>query len=194
MPFLKNIATSSLPDEELLRLYQTTAQVKVLGQLYERYMDMVYGVCLKYLQDTESAKDSVLQIFEELVTKLKKYEVQNFKSWLYQLAKNYCLMQLRANKKFSKLNVDVALMQNSDPVHLNGALEKEENFKFLDDCLAQLNTNQRQIVELFYLQGKSYKEIASLNGFDINTIRSYLQNGRRNLKLCMDKQKSAAAM
>lgn len=183
-----------MPDEELLRLYQTTAQVKVLGQLYERYMDMVYGVCLKYLQDTESAKDSVLQIFEELVTKLKKYEVQNFKSWLYQLAKNYCLMQLRANKKFSKLNVDVALMQNSDPVHLNGVLEKEENFKFLDDCLAQLNTNQRQIVELFYLQGKSYKEIASLNGFDINTIRSYLQNGRRNLKLCMDKQKSAAAM
>src|SRR5687768_262957 len=144
-------------------------------------MDLVYGVCLKYLKDSENAKDSTLAIFEELVTKLQKHEVTNFKSWLYQLAKNHCLMLLRSGKKFSKANVDVELVQKDDYGHPDNGLEKEAAFADLDHCLGQLNQEQRQAVELFYLQGKSYKEIEALAGWDSNTIRSYIQNGRRNL-------------
>jgi RNA polymerase sigma factor (sigma-70 family) len=187
--FVKNISDSPLPDKDLILLYKQSADLKVLGDLYQRYMDLLYGVCLKYFKDTELAKDAVLAIFEELITKLQKHDVENFKSWVYQVAKNHCLMQLRKDKKFTKAQVDPEIMQNEEIVHLNGELEKEENFKQLDYCLGQLKAEQRQMVELFYLQNKCYKEIAEETGMEWNVVRSFIQNGKRNLKICMDQQK-----
>ena len=189
MAFVKNISSSPLPDKELVLLYKQTADLKILGDLYQRYMDLLYGVCLKYFKDSEIAKDAVLSIFEELITKLQKHDVENFKSWVYQVAKNHCLMQLRKDKKFTKAQIDPDIMQNEEIVHLNGELEKEENFKQLDFCLSQLNTEQRQVLELFYLQNKCYKEIVEQTGIEWNAVRSFMQNGKRNLKICMDKQK-----
>jgi RNA polymerase sigma-70 factor (ECF subfamily) len=189
--FLKNIPATNAPDDELVQLYRSTGDLKTLSELYQRYMDLVYGVCLKYFKDPEPAKDSVLAIFEELVTKLKKHEVNNFKGWLYQVSKNHCLMILRSEKKFSKAQMDVSLMQNDETVHLNGELEKEENFKQLQFCMDQLITEQKNVIELFYLQQKCYNEIVTLTGIEWNKVRSFIQNGRRNLKICMDKQLSS---
>ncbi|RYY68602.1 MAG: sigma-70 family RNA polymerase sigma factor, partial [Chitinophagaceae bacterium] len=146
--FLRNISASDLPDDELVQRYQDSGDANLLADLYQRYMDLVYGVCLKYLKDEENAKDAVLNIYEELVTKLRKYQVLNFKSWLYQLSKNHCLMVLRSGKKFTKAAVDVSLMQNEEEVHLNGVMEKEEHFKHMYFCLAQLVPEQRKVVEL----------------------------------------------
>lgn len=190
--FIKNTGGSQLPDEDLVKQYQHNGDLNILGDLYQRYMDLVYGVCLKYLKDDENAKDAVISIYEELVVKLKKYEVQNFKAWLYQLAKNYCLMQLRSNKKFQKSEKDISLMQNEEEVHLNGVMEKEEHFKHMYFCLEQLVPEQKTVVELFYLQGKCYNEIADSTGIEWNKVRSFIQNGRRNLKNCMDKQMANA--
>lgn len=188
MSFLKNTTPSPLADAALVQLYQQTGDLAVLGALYERYMELVYGVCLHYLKDSERAKDSVLSIFEELVIKVKKYPVENFRAWLYQLSKNHCLMQLRADKRFVKVPADNLVMQNDENVHLNGELEREHNSAALQQCLEHLTKQQRQAVELFYLQEKSYKEIEPLMGIDVNSVRSFLQNGRRNLKICMDKK------
>jgi RNA polymerase sigma-70 factor (ECF subfamily) len=187
--FVKNISASLLPDKDLVSLYKQTGDMKVLGDLYQRYMDLLYGVCLKYFKDTEIAKDAVLTLFEELITKLQKHDVENFKSWVYQVAKNHCLMQLRKDKKFTKAQIDPEIMQNEEMVHLNGELEKEENFKQLDFCLGQLSKEQRQVVELFYLQNKCYKEIVEETGMEWNAVRSFIQNGKRNLKICMENQK-----
>lgn len=186
--FLKNKTTSSLTDAELLDRFRQTADLTVLGTLYERYMDLVYGVCLNYFKDRERAKDAVLAIFEDLISKVKKHRIENFRAWLYQVAKNHCLMQLRSDKKFTPLPNEALFMQNDAPVHLNGELEYEENRQALQRCLAQLNTEQRRAVELFYFEEKSYKEIAPLLGMDAAAVRSHLQNGRRNLKICMDKK------
>jgi len=188
--FLTNIPAHTHTDDVLVATYKSGGDLQVLSDLYQRYMELVYGVCLKYLKDEEDAKDAVLNIYEELILKVKKYEIQHFKSWLYQLAKNHCLMKLRAAKKFSKASIDVSLMQNEDPVHLNGVMEKEENFKHLDFCLAQLVPDQKKVVSLFYLESKCYNEIADLTGIEWKKVRSFIQNGRRNLKICMDKQLS----
>lgn len=167
--------------------YKSTGDLKVLGDLYQRYMEMVYGVCMKYFQDSEKAKDAVMQIFEDLVTKLKKHEVDNFKSWLYQLSKNHCLMQLRTPRNLKTVEIPESLMQSEENVHLNGELEKEENFKKLEYCLGTLSEEQRKAVSLFYLDGKCYNEIVELTGMEWNQVRSLIQNGRRNLKICMEK-------
>ena len=149
---------------------------------------MVYGVCLKYLKNPETAKDAVMQIFEELVQKLPKHQVDNFKSWLYTLAKNHCLMRLRAEKKAPIAKISDELMQSEDAGHLEDVLNREENFKQLEYCMGQLAGDQRQVIVLFYLQGKCYNEITNETGLEWNNVRSFIQNGRRNLKICMEKQ------
>lgn len=172
--------------------YKQSSDLNIVGELYQRYMEPVYGVCLKYLKQPENAQDSVIAIFEELTTKLHKHEVDNFKGWLYTLAKNHCLMRLRSEKKSVTVNFDVEFVQSEENPHLNGELEKEENFKKLDYCLGQLQAEQKQVIELFYLQGKCYNEIVEITGMEWNQVRSYIQNGRRNLKLCMENPKTKA--
>ena len=188
MPFTGTTNKSSLSDKELVDLYKKSTGLDALGELYKRHMDLVYGVCLKYLKDSEQAKDAVMQLFEELVVKLKKHEVENFKSWLYQVAKNYCLMQLRSPKNLKTVEINPVIMQNEENMHLNGVLEKEENFKKMEQCLETLPHAQKTVIQLFYLEGKCYNEIVENTGHEWNQIRSFIQNGRRNLKLCMEKK------
>ncbi len=192
MSFIKNISQSSLTDKELVIQYKESGELSVLGELYQRYMDLVYGVCLKYFKEPETAKDAVMQIFEDLVSKLKKHEVDNFKGWLHQVAKNHCLMQLRTPKNIKTVELKTEFVQSEENVHLNGVLEKEENFKKLELCLGTLTDEQRMAIKLFYLDGKCYNEIVETTGHDWNQVRSLIQNGRRNLKNCMDKSQESA--
>lgn len=187
MSFLRSIPPADSSDQELVTRYKNEGDLQVLAQLYGRYMELVYGVCLKYLKDSELSKDAVMNIFEELVKKLKSHEVDNFRSWLYVLARNHCLMHLRTprNMKTSELNFDI--MQSEENVHLNGVMEKEESLKLMENCLGTLPAEQRQSIELFYLKNKCYNEITELTGLDWNKVRSNIQNGRRNLKNCMEK-------
>jgi RNA polymerase sigma factor (sigma-70 family) len=158
-----------------------------LSELYQRYMDLVFGVCLKYLKDGEKSKDAVMDIYEELNVKLKVHQVDNFKGWLHVLARNYCLMKLRSPKNLKTTEFNASFMQSEENMHLDTEqLEKEENFKKLEECLDTLTVEQKQTVELFYLQQKCYNEIAEITGYEWNKVRSFIQNGKRNLKLCMD--------
>ena len=192
MAFLKNISSTNQTDAELVSAYKQTGELKILGELYQRYMELVYGVCLKYFKDPEPAQDGVMQIFEELVLKLKKHEVENFRGWLHQVAKNYCLMQLRTPRNLKTVALPPLLMQNEEGVHLNGVMEKEENFQKLEKCIASLSDEQRLMIKLFYLEGKCYNEIVEITGLAWNHVRSSIQNGRRNLKICMEKQEAAS--
>lgn len=184
--FIKNISTVNSTDTELIVLYKQTNDMRVLSDLYQRYMELVYGVCLKYFKDAEQSKDAVMNIFEELVEKLKQHEVSNFKSWLHTLTRNHCLMQLRTPRNLKTTEFNQEYMQSAETVHLNGMLEKEEQFVKLEKCIQSLSEEQKKTVELFYLQQKCYDEIAEITGYEWNKVRSYIQNGRRNLKNCMD--------
>jgi RNA polymerase sigma factor (sigma-70 family) len=185
LAFIKKIS-SSFSDSELVQQYKDTSSMDTLGDLYGRYMDLLYGVCLKYFKEPDEAQDAVIHIFEELVTKLKKYEIDNFKGWLYQLAKNHCLMKLRSRKN-QPVNVDTDLMHLQENVHLDDVMQKETSLIVMEHCIEQLPSEQKTAIQLFYLQEKCYKEIADTTALDINKVRSFIQNGRRNLKICMDK-------
>ena len=178
---------SANTDQELILDYRDSGNLEVLGELYQRYMDLVYGVSLKYFKQQEDAKDSVLNIFEELVTKLRKHQVENFKSWLYQVTKNHCLGKLRS-RKIIPVNIELTTMQFLENDHLDDVHRKEENFQCMEYCLTKLEPQQRQVIEMFYKMDKCYREIADETGLEAGKVRSYLQNGRRNLRICMEKQ------
>jgi len=186
LTFIRKILSAE-DDHVLVQLYRKEGNIDTLGELYNRYMELVYGVCLKYMKEPEDAKDCVINIFEELIIKLKKYEVDNFKGWLYQLAKNHCLMKLRG-KKNQPYVIDADIMHLQENIHLDGVMEKETQLNTMEYCIEQLPHEQKQAIELFYLKEKCYKEIADSTHTDINKVRSFIQNGRRNLKICMEKQ------
>jgi RNA polymerase sigma factor (sigma-70 family) len=174
-------------DEELVDLYRKSGEIAIVGELYNRYTAMTYGVCLKYLKDREESRDAVMHIFEKLISTLKDHEISQFKGWLYVTARNFCLMQLRAgkNKKFEEISP--FLMESEEDVHLQEGPEIESNLSKLEGCIDRLPEEQKQCVRLFYLDKKCYKEITELTGFDLNKVKSYIQNGKRNLKICMER-------
>ena len=186
MGIVRSIQTSPLSDADLLALYRQDLQQDLFAQLFLRYTDLVYGTCVKYLGSQEGAKDAVMDIYEELLKKVKDHTIENFKSWLYVVTKNHCLMKLRQGKKMVTTEFDGQVVQPEDFSHLDNIFEKERQLNKLSGCLQQLHEEQRKTVQLFYLENKCYHEITEITGFDWNKVRSLVQNGRRNLKICME--------
>ena len=188
MRFIKNTSRIEEQDDlSLVAAYQKSGDLEVLGELYNKYMHLVYGVCFNYFKDEEPSKDAVMQIFEELVSKLRIHQVQNFKSWLHVLSRNHCLMALRKSAKNPTVSMEDNFVENGGFVHLDIDDTKETQLTILEKCMETLSEEQRRSVDLFYLQEKCYKEVADITGYDMLKVKSYIQNGKRNLKICIEK-------
>jgi RNA polymerase sigma-70 factor (ECF subfamily) len=179
---------NSYSDKDLIAAYCNDSNSLFLGILYKRYGHLVLGLCIKYLKNEEEAQDMVMNIFEKLTADLKKHKIEFFKSWLYTYSKNFCLMELR--KKQSQLKKDIELQENTmlfmdsgEDLHPNSAAEKETAILQLETAMKDLNKEQKMCLELFYYKNKSYNEIVAITGFSANEVKSYIQNGKRNLKL-----------
>ena len=177
-------------DNQLLQKYTSTKQNEWLSILFKRYALLVYGVCMKYIKDEQNAKDCTQQIFEKCFIELQKYEVIYFKSWLYQVTKNYCFMQLRS--KPGKYNIDIETITDLAN-EKNEAEEKYEieqknlTLEIMHHCINELANEQKQCISLFYLQKKSYQQIAEELKLNYLQVKSFIQNGKRNLKILIEK-------
>ena len=152
-----------------------------------RYTHLVYGVCLKYFQNDADAQDAVMQIFEKLIKELKKHHVDTFKPWLHTVVKNHCMMHFRKEASNTKKETELknavkGSVENPDTDHLDTVDEKEQMQRYLATGLESLKDEQRVCVELFYLKDMSYQQIAEQTGYSMNEVKSYIQNGKRNLK------------
>lgn len=178
-------------DASIIAQYKRTNNTALIGLLFERYTHLVYGVCLKYLKHEEDSKDAVMQIFEDLINKLKIHEIENFKSWLYSVTKNHCLMKLRSNKKEVPLFEDTAekrpnlVMEFEEELHLLSENNSENKYDVLHEVIRQLKEEQSRCITLMYIENKSYKEISEITGYGLKKVKSYIQNGKRNLKLIL---------
>jgi RNA polymerase sigma-70 factor (ECF subfamily) len=186
--FFKRKNTDTQTDEELLAAYLADKDARYLGKLFDRYIPMVYGVCLKILKDANAAEDAVMGIYEHLTKKVdSEHEIEQFRPWLYVVARNYCLMEWRKKQRNKE-----DLWSPEDMHRLDGTEDAFDleidvaNKSALQKCLDALPDLQLKCVELFYLEDKSYKEITELLGSELGATRSYIQNGKRNLKLCLE--------
>lgn len=176
-----------LSDQELLLLYKQQEDADIVAELYGRYMELLYAVCLKYFKDRENARDAVLQVFEKLPIQLKSHKPENFRAWIYTVVKNHCLMQLRKNATVKVIAIDDTFMQFVSEEHPADRNGKEFQLNRLSECIQKLSGEQKKSIELFYLKEKCYKEIVGITGLEFNKVRSLIQNGKRNLKICMEK-------
>lgn len=150
---------------------------------------MLYGLCLKYLQDEDNAQEAVMQLFEDLIPKIGNYDIKIFKPWLYRVAKNHCLQLLRKGNKEISLDYTINIMESDEFLHLLSEEDNpEEQLKALHICLEKLSEEQRTSITRFFLEEMSYADIAEQTGLTLNNVKSYIQNGKRNLKICIKKQ------
>ena len=193
MKFLRNTsADTELDEPSMLLEYRKTGNLEILGKLYEKYMPLVFGLCLKYFKDEEQSKDAVMQIFEKLIIELRKTEVKNFKGWLSFVVRNYCIGELRKNKNkhfvseaYLDFEVNDASLEEEEKI---ARVNDELMLDYMKEALPQLKENQRNCVELFYLKNQSYQQISNTTQFSINEVKSYIQNGKRNLKLLIEEK------
>ena len=176
-----------ISDSELLNLFYSDKNQEWIGILLERYTLLLLGVSMKYLKDENEARDCVQQIFLKVLTEVSKYRIDYFKSWLYMVAKNHCLMKLRerSGKVVKELNEHHVAATESNRQEL---AESEQTYDLLEEALKELNEEQRQCVILFYLKKYSYTQISEKTGYTMMQVKSYIQNGKRNLKIIIDRK------
>jgi len=187
---IKNI--KKLSDEQIIEHYKKNAEKLFVGELYKRYTKFVFFVSLKYLKNEARSKDTVMEVFEKLFSDLLKHRVDKFKPWLHTVVRNHCLILLRKDQsilnKDNKFKAEQDLfVENDANEHLLNERDFEENEKNLAKALSNLKSDQKKCIELFYLKDKSYNEIAEITGYSIKKIKSYIQNGKRNLKINLTK-------
>jgi RNA polymerase sigma-70 factor (ECF subfamily) len=174
-------------DQQLLDAFYENGNTRLLGVLLQRYTLLLLGVCMKYLKNEEVAKDAVQQIFLKVIGELKRYKVKYFKSWLYMIAKNYCLMQLRNKNNIMSAGLNENLITEEE-TDLQKPVQKEKLFSALESAVEELNNEQKLCINLFYLEKRSYQQICDLTGFNLMQVKSFIQNGKRNLKLLVEKK------
>jgi len=180
---------AQLSDADLIDEIKNGNQKLAIGELYKRYAHLMYGVGLKYLKNKDEAEDIVMHIFENIAVKLSKSNIKNLKNWLYTVTKNECLMKLRRYKTIT-VEVENALLfkPDSSQEELSIYLQNEQKYKALEQAILKLKEVQRVCIELFYLKSKCYDEVAIETGYDLKKVKSYIQNGKRNLKLILQNE------
>jgi len=182
-----------IPDNELIALYKESLDKEIIGELFKRYTQFIFLVSIKYLKNEDDANDAVMQIFEKLFDDLLNHDVANLKSWLYMVTRNQCLMNLRKQQSDLKRNQDYKkdnenFMENDFNLHLKENEVKEVHANAVQNAVNQLNKEQKKCVNLFYFEDKSYSEIARISGYSEKKVKSYIQNGKRNLKNILTKE------
>lgn len=182
---------SHMSDQQLLSYFKADKNNHWLGILLQRYTLLLFGVCMKYLKNEEEAKDAVQQIFLKAITELHKYDVEYFKSWVYMVARNHCLMKLR-DKPGRVVDIkEQMIITNEEDSNLQVHLLKDKQLELVTNCLQELNHEQKLCVTLFYLEKKTYQDIADKTGYSLMQVKSYIQNGKRNLKILLEKKMSS---
>jgi RNA polymerase sigma factor (sigma-70 family) len=178
-----------ITDQELLEHFYTDHDNEWLGILLQRYTLLLLGVCMKYLKDEDEAKDSVQQVFLKVIQELHKYKVEYFKSWLYMVAKNHCLMRLRdkQGKMTAEINEKLTYTPEEETDRL-ALIQNDYTLELMGNALKELSTEQQQCVTLFYLEKKSYQQVSDETSFSMLQVKSYIQNGKRNLKILIERK------
>lgn len=194
MLFFQSNSLKKHSDIELIEQYKNTANNSYVGELFNRYTSFSVGVCMKYFKDEDRSKDATMQIFEKLLHDLMEHSVHNFRPWLHQVIRNFCLMELRKDqshlKKTAELELNADLfMESATSIHPfnEDEKQKDQDLQNLSTCIHELKSEQKQCVELFFIQEKCYQEIADLTNYTLKKVKSYIQNGKRNLKICMER-------
>lgn len=181
--FLRRKQQQASSDEELVKAIEA-GRSEALGVLWDRYAHLLFAVGMKYLKNVDAAKDAVMNVFAELPSLMTRHEVRNIGGWLHTVMRNHCLMQIRGAKQFTELNG--TQYDEADDL-LAAHLENEDMIRRMEHAIDELSDHQRNCIKLFYLDRLSYAEVGERLNMAFDAVRSNIQNGRRNLRIILER-------
>lgn len=184
MKFLKQLFGERYQENDLIEAYQESGDLGILARIYQPYMELLFAVCYQYFRTEEDARDGVMELFEKLRTELLVHRPVNFQAWLYRVARNYCLMKIRQKVAAGVVENLEAIENMGDDEHVFSVSDAQ--IDQLRKCMQNLPAHQKESVALFYLENMCYRKIALQTGFALSKVKSYIQNGKRNLKICLE--------
>lgn len=189
MKFIKQLFGERRQESDLIEAYQESGDLGILARIYQPYMELLFAVCYQYFRTEEDARDGVMELFEKLSAELLVHRPVNFPAWLHRVARNYCLTKIRQN-------VAAGVVENLETIENMGVDEpvfsiSDAQIDRLRKCMQHLPAHQKESVELFYLKNMCYRKIALQTGFGLSKVKSYIQNGKRNLKICIEQNEEA---
>ena len=179
-------------DEELVAKFAQTSQPKYFGELYNRYAHLAFGLGLKYLKNEAESSDLVSEVFEILFKKIPTANIQSFRKYLYTVTRNEAIGKLRKKKTQQEKMADLKIIEKNSGEFMEneGLLRLMDNEPSLEAIIKvainKLSAEQQTCINLFFFQNKSYKEIVDLTNFTDKQVKSFLQNGKRKLKILLE--------
>ena len=175
------MATERDSDERLVAL-AGRGDRRAASILVERHTDKIYAVCFRTLRTSAAAEDAAQETFLRLWKHASKWRPQGakFETWLYRVAMNICLDQLRKNKREAP--------EEAAPEQIDGALRQDdqvfatERRLTIDAALDELPPRQRAAISLCHYQELSNIEAAKIMGVSVDALESLLARGRRGLR------------
>ena len=175
-------------DAELLHAYQTFEDHDSLATLFMRYAAQVLGLCMQYLKHSADAEDAVMDIYTHIQKPLRHQHIQHFRAWIMQVSRNHCLQIIR--KKKGKYSIDISELKHMESTdNLHQVYVDDYRLDVMEEELKNLSEEQQICLRMMYLEGHSYKEIATIKGYELKKVKSYIQNGKRNLALRVEARK-----
>ncbi len=193
MAYFNSTSNSKLTDEELIKKYRFSHDKTYLGELFLRYTPYIFGVAIKNLKSQKEAEDVTLTIFNKISSDLKRIDVTDFSKLLYQLVKELCDIEVKkknaTGEESKMILIDELTKESDDNLYINSDKPKlsldANNLRLAIDTL---NESQKICIDLFYVQNKSYQEVADITGYSLNQVKTNIQNGKRLLKTYVEKK------
>src|SRR5690349_7649518 len=177
----RRVPDESSPDAEVCRLLAAGERDRAFERLLTAYRGRVYRLALGFVRTPADAEDLAQEAFVRLWRALPTYDGRaSFSTWLYVIARNACLSELRRRGS----RPTAAIEDAGEPAAPGVGPSADARM----DCEALVDTlpePQRQVVRLFYLEEQSYEQVAVMLGMPINTVRSHLHRARKRLAQTM---------
>ncbi|MCL5096491.1 MAG: sigma-70 family RNA polymerase sigma factor [Candidatus Omnitrophica bacterium] len=187
------MSANSDPDAALmLRVKQ--GDVAAFEELVEKYQQPVMNLLSRSLGDPAEAEDLAQNVFVQVFKSARRYRpTAKFSTWLFTIARNLCLNELRRRSRHPADSLDATFPDNEDQpqrqVQDSGvclptdALMHGELERLIEQSLAELPETQRTAILLFREEEMSYEEIAQVLGTSLSATKSLIHRGRETLKL-----------
>lgn len=169
----------SLTEQELVAHFRAGGERRWFAELYRRERRGVYGLCLKYLRDPAAAEDACHEAFARAFEHFEDFDGERFSPWLRRIAANLSIDQLRSERPNAESSPEIAAPEPSAERQLGGRRALAAAL----EVVRSLGSDQRRAFVMFHIEGLSYQEIADRTDLELHTVRSQLQNARRNFHL-----------
>ena len=164
-----------------------SGQTNYFSYIVERYQDIVFSIALKVLKNREDAEEMAQESFIKAYKSLHTFKgTAKFSTWLYRIAYNSCISEVRKKKQHFVSTGDVEIKDETEELNLDG-VPAENRAKYVKTALEKLHEEEYTLVLLYYFEDQSIEEISKVTKLSASNTKVKLHRARKKLYTILKK-------